>query len=619
MLGFYIKELRVTGVGLEDAVIRLEKGLNVINGPSNTGKSYIFKCIDYMFGASKLKVIPESKGYEKIYLEIRNFKCDSPITILRLIGKNDIYYTYTDIEHFNTATHQKLKSQHDANFEDNISKFLLNQIGILDNKVLVTNQEGKKKTLGFRGIVNLSLVSETDIISEDKSPIFDGVNTNETYSKSVFRYLLTMMDDVLCEKIEKDEIIKAKIDAKIEYINSDIGKLLQDEEVIQGQIENAKLNEFINIDDYAEQITSIEEKIREKREMLKTSTTTQNSLNLQKNKMSVMLEKFYVLKSQYESDLLRITFVQDGNDCLNQIPINHCPLCNKKVSTETFNEENSNNIIEACNHEEAKTKFHLLELAKTINATILEIDSITSNSNNCENNVAILKNEIDNILTNELNPLKDVIASSVNYLNLISRLKDIEDRINNKKREITGFDESKKQQRPKLNYDSTVPQTIYEELCEEIKSTLINWGYKDIKSVAFDVGEQDIVINNSGRKTNGKGFRAFFYAAFSVSLMNYLLLKEHPYTRILVLDSPVTTLKEDEIEKGNINKDDMIDSSLQDALFVTLSKEPLNKQIVILENKELPQQIEGKCNHIKFTKGKSKGRYGFFPLSSESK
>ena len=616
MIGFYIKELRVTGDGLEDAVIELEKGLNVINGPSNTGKSYIFKCIDYMFGASELKVIPESKGYKKVYLEIRSFKSDSPITILRLIGKNDIFYAHTDIRNFNTEAHHKLKSKHNANFEDNISKFLLNQIGIREKKVLVTNQDGKKKTLGFRGIVNLSLVSETDIISEEKSPIFDGVNTNETYCKSVFRYLLTLIDDVMCEEIEKDEIRKAKIDAKIEYINSDIKKMLQDKDQLQEHIEN-KLNEFISIDDYAEQVTSIEGKIREKRKILKAVTTKQNNLNFQKNKMSLMLEKFYVLKSQYESDLLRLNFVQDGDDCLNQIPTNHCPLCNNKVSIKTFNEENSNNIIEACNHEETKTKIHLLELAKTINATISEIDAITNRSNDCENDIVILKEEIDKILTNELNPLKGIIATSVNYSNLVSRLQDIVVRINNKKREITGFDESKKQQRPKLNYDISVQKSIYDELCEEIKNTLINWAYKDIKSVTFDAAKQDVVINNSGRKTNGKGFRAFFYAAFSVSLMNYLLSKEHPYTRILVLDSPVTTLKEDEIDKGNINEDDMIDSSLQDALFVTLSKEPLNKQIIILENKELPQQIEGKCNHIKFTKGKSKGRYGFFPLSVE--
>lgn len=37
--------------------------------------------------------------------------------------------------------------------------------------------------------------------------------------------------------------------------------------------------------------------------------------------------------------------------------------------------------------------------------------------------------------------------------------------------------------------------------------------------------------------------------------------------------------------------------------------------MIIFENKELPQQVE-KCNHIEFTKGKSVGRYGFFPMNN---
>jgi len=147
------------------------------------------------------------------------------------------------------------------------------------------------------------------------------------------------------------------------------------------------------------------------------------------------------------------------------------------------------------------------------------------------------KDEIDEILTDELNPLKGVIALSMEYSNLKSRLKDIEIRILDKKREITGFDENKKQQRPKLNYDSNIPKEKYDELCDEIKKTLIEWGFVGVTSVTFDAIEQDIMINGTGRKTNGKGFRAFFYAAFAVSLMNYLLSKEHPFTRVLVLDS----------------------------------------------------------------------------------
>lgn len=98
------------------------------------------------------------------------------------------------------------------------------------------------------------------------------------------------------------------------------------------------------------------------------------------------------------------------------------------------------------------------------------------------------------------------------------------------------------------------------ELCKEIEETLIEWGFTELKIVTFDSSEQDIVINGQKRKSNGKGF-SIFYAAFSVSLMNYLLSKNHLFSRVLLLDSPVTTLKEEEIEKGNIKEGDIIENS----------------------------------------------------------
>lgn len=50
---FYIKRLTlVTGNGVQ-SYLDLEPGLNIIYGESNTGKSLIVDCIDYMFGATE--------------------------------------------------------------------------------------------------------------------------------------------------------------------------------------------------------------------------------------------------------------------------------------------------------------------------------------------------------------------------------------------------------------------------------------------------------------------------------------------------------------------------------------------------------------------------------------
>ena len=50
-MSFYIEKIIVTGSGKTDSIIELSNGVNIIYGPSNTGKTYIVKCIDYMFGS----------------------------------------------------------------------------------------------------------------------------------------------------------------------------------------------------------------------------------------------------------------------------------------------------------------------------------------------------------------------------------------------------------------------------------------------------------------------------------------------------------------------------------------------------------------------------------------
>ena len=43
-MSFYIEKIIVTGSGKHDSIIELQKGTNIIYGPSNTGKSCIIKC-----------------------------------------------------------------------------------------------------------------------------------------------------------------------------------------------------------------------------------------------------------------------------------------------------------------------------------------------------------------------------------------------------------------------------------------------------------------------------------------------------------------------------------------------------------------------------------------------
>lgn len=69
--GYRINKLRIIGESVDKAEIIFHPGVNVITGPSQTGKTYVFQCINYMLGSSKPpKKIKESRAYSSIYLEI---------------------------------------------------------------------------------------------------------------------------------------------------------------------------------------------------------------------------------------------------------------------------------------------------------------------------------------------------------------------------------------------------------------------------------------------------------------------------------------------------------------------------------------------------------------------
>src|SRR5690349_21283571 len=62
--GFGLRALRLTGAGVEDAAITFADGLNVVAGPSDTGKTYVAQCLSFLLGSGKRpKEIPEAAAY----------------------------------------------------------------------------------------------------------------------------------------------------------------------------------------------------------------------------------------------------------------------------------------------------------------------------------------------------------------------------------------------------------------------------------------------------------------------------------------------------------------------------------------------------------------------------
>src|SRR6266700_6760167 len=71
--GFVLRKLTLTGQDVEKAELLFTRGLNVIAGPSDTGKTFIAECIDFaMGGGAPPKEIPEAVSYTSILLELES-------------------------------------------------------------------------------------------------------------------------------------------------------------------------------------------------------------------------------------------------------------------------------------------------------------------------------------------------------------------------------------------------------------------------------------------------------------------------------------------------------------------------------------------------------------------
>ena len=93
-----LRELRLTGLVKPPAIMKFVGGANVISGASDTGKSYLFRCMDYVLGAEKMtKKVDEDEGYSTVQLELVNDQ-GLPITLSRQLSGGDINVHYTTIE-----------------------------------------------------------------------------------------------------------------------------------------------------------------------------------------------------------------------------------------------------------------------------------------------------------------------------------------------------------------------------------------------------------------------------------------------------------------------------------------------------------------------------------------
>lgn len=145
-------------------------------------------------------------------------------------------------------------------------------------------------------------------------------------------------------------------------------------------------------------------------------------------------------------------------------------------------------------------------------------------------------------------------------------------------------------------------QHIYVYLAKECAYTGSPESYLSIDTA-------DVVVGGRHKKNQGKGYRAYLNTLMLFNLMKDLENNGKYAPHLLILDSPILSLKE---KKHSIAENEKVTVGMREALIQYMIDNCGNNQLIVAEN-ELPEDVDYKQSHRLIFSMEENGtdRYGF--------
>lgn len=608
---FYISQLRLTGQGVPAAEIQFKNGLNYITGPSNTGKSYIFKCIDYIFGAQSLLQLNNFKEYTHIWLEL-TMSDTQRSTLLRKIGERDVLLFSSGLDEIDDQT-QPTKVYKTGNSKDQrISDYVWSLLGLHEYPQLLSGKKrGTTETISLRDYLKFFFVDETRII-EDKVPLISASH-RETQLVSLFRYILTGVDDGACVPIETPEIRRAKITGRIEMLDLILNKRRDRSKELRISIsELEQADTSGSVEQYTAELEAFQRNVDQLMLQLAEKKKEYISVHQSLSKEQVILSRLEILKQQYESDIERLQFTMDGAAIAQQIKMDVCPLCHTVGLTLAADDQITTEKLQASYLAETNRISCLLsELVPVLESSRTNVSKLQAMIAVVEREVEAIKHEVDEIRQTRITPIKNIVERYGEMQKLKSLYIQTEKEIFDIQEEIKEEEQKLQQKGDEQKYRPTDCKDEMLTFADILIKILHSWNVK-CANVSLNADLKDFSIDGQDRIANGKGYRALYFSAFVYSVVAYLMERKQSYFPCIMLDSPLTTWR----GKDELNPDtgEEVEENIQHAMLkyiVQLS----SIQSIIFENKEVDEDIEQDAHVIRFSGDAANGRYGLFPIS----
>ena len=323
MSKFFIKSLIISGENKRTSTLDFDEGLNIIYGPSNTGKTYVLKCIDFVFGCKNKEPIPSSSGYTLIKLLIQTD--NGQVSIEREIGNNKI-----SVVSENPLIQSKTYKKQD------LGVALLGLIGIQGSPTIIKNSRYETVNLTWRSFMHSFVIDEEEVIQQQPI-LISKESTAKTVSLSALLYLISAPDASKINPIEDKKIQEARKRAVEKYIAEEIDKLYERKKILDEKLKTKINSPEEEIKKLTDELSKIEKEITT--EISNSKNTLSKIIDI-KNRIAecnLLLNRYAELRSQYKADIKRLSFIVEGEINLSNIsPLEKCPFCNGEMTEQHY-------------------------------------------------------------------------------------------------------------------------------------------------------------------------------------------------------------------------------------------------------------------------------------------
>lgn len=612
--GLRLRHLVFQGPNRPSASIQFGPRLNVIYGASNTGKSFVVEAIDFMLGGQgPLRDIPERVGYDRVLLAMETL--DGEGFTLQRSPSGGAFLAFHGIheEIPPDLKGEELADHHSDRGDDNLSAFLLTRIGLAKKRIR-RNKRNDTQSLSFRNVARLVAVNEEEIIQR-RSPLSDGNYVADTANASVFKLLMTGVDDSALTSTKVSATEAASKEGQIDLLATliaDYRKQIRDMAAPPAELQDQMARLDATIAEQGALLATSEAEYRDlvgrRRDIIRKSEEEA----ARATEVTNLLERFRLLADHYASDVQRLEGIREAGNLFVALGEAMCPLCGALPEDHRLDDDCDGNIgavSEAAAAEIAKITTRQRGLASTIASLAKEQTSLKRRLPKIEEDLALISRQLDTYAAPryrqnrasyaEISEKRSEVREA---LTLFQTLKDLEDR-KLKLEADTGLDGAS------ANLpDADLSTSTTDKFAELALSILRSWHFPDISRVHFDMKTKDLVINGKDRISYGKGLRAITHSAFTFGILEYCRQNDTPHPGFVILDSPLLSYREPESADDDLRGTDLITH-----FYAHLGAVPADRQAIIIENTDPPPEVIASSQAHRFSGSLEVGRFGFFP------